>query len=106
VDSSFGARVAELVGWVTIPEAGPGEDKAAVKEAYLRRLQNAPVDAKTVKLADRVSNVQTLRNLGPEKQRQYYAQTVTYIMPLAEQASPWFSRWFAVWQAEFADLGG
>jgi len=105
VGRGFGPHVAELVQWVTIPEPGPGEDKATVKEAYLRRLRNAPLDAKTVKLADRASNVQTLRNLRPEKQRQYYAQTVTYILPLADQAGPWFSRWFAAWQAEFADLG-
>jgi GTP pyrophosphokinase len=100
----FGPRVAELVGWVTIPPTGPGEDKATVKEAYLRRLAQAPRDALRVKLADRASNVQTLRNLKPDKQRTYYAQTVTYIMPLAQKADPWFSQWFAGWQADFADL--
>jgi guanosine-3',5'-bis(diphosphate) 3'-pyrophosphohydrolase len=105
VRAGFGPRVAELVGWVTIPERGPGEDKAAVKEAYLRGLAQAPLDALRVKLADRASNVQTLRNLNPDKQRTYYAQTVAYIVPLARQADPWFSQWFAVWQADFADLG-
>jgi guanosine-3',5'-bis(diphosphate) 3'-pyrophosphohydrolase len=105
VSEGFGPHVAELVGWVTIPELGPGEDKATVKEAYLRRLPDAPVDALRVKLADRASNVQTLRNLAPAKQRAYYAQTVTYIVPLARQADPWFSQWFAAWQADFADLG-
>lgn len=105
VRDRFGPRVAELVGWVTIPERGPGEDKTAVKEAYLRGLAQAPLDALRVKLADRASNVQTLRNLNPDKQRTYYAQTVAYIVPLARQADPWFSQWFAVWQADFADLG-
>jgi guanosine-3',5'-bis(diphosphate) 3'-pyrophosphohydrolase len=105
VSEGFGPHVAELVGWVTIPELEPGEDKATVKEAYLRRLPDAPVDALRVKLADRASNVQTLRNLAPAKQRAYYAQTVTYIVPLARQADPWFSQWFAAWQADFADLG-
>jgi guanosine-3',5'-bis(diphosphate) 3'-pyrophosphohydrolase len=105
VSARFGPHVAELVGWVTIPELAPGEDKATVKEAYLRRLPDAPVDALRVKLADRASNVQTLRNLAPAKQRAYYAQTVTYIVPLARQAHPWFSQWFAAWQADFADLG-
>jgi guanosine-3',5'-bis(diphosphate) 3'-pyrophosphohydrolase len=99
----FGSRVAHLVGWVTKPEAQPGEDKDTVKEAYLRELRRAPRDAVLVKLADRASNVQTLRNLAPEKQRSYYAQTVTYIVPLAA-AHPWFDRWYAQWQAEFADL--
>ncbi len=103
LDKRFGPRVAELVGWVTIPSAGPGEDKTAVKEAALRRLSKAPGDAVLVKLADRLSNVQTLRNLKPERQRRYYEQTVRFIVPLAA-ADPWFERWYAAWQAAHADL--
>lgn len=102
VAQTFGPRVAELVRWVTIPDAA-GRDKAQVKEAYLKRLADAPDDAKLVKLADRVSNVQTLRNLGLEKQRSYYAQTVTYILPLA-QGFPWFARWYAGWERAHHDL--
>jgi len=102
--AGFGTRVAELVGRVTIPAAAPGEDRAAVKEAYLRGLAAAPRDAVLVKLADRASNVQTLRNLAPVRQRLYYAQTVTYIVPLAA-GEPFFAAWYAGWQADFADLG-
>jgi guanosine-3',5'-bis(diphosphate) 3'-pyrophosphohydrolase len=104
VTEHFGPRVAELVGWVTIPDAGPA-DKTAVKTAYLKHLAEAPEDAKLVKLADRVSNVQTLRNLKPEKQRSYYAQTVAYILPLAS-GFPWFASWYATWQQAHADLAG
>jgi guanosine-3',5'-bis(diphosphate) 3'-pyrophosphohydrolase len=99
----FGPRVAELVGWVTIPEAGEGEDRAEVKKASLGRLASAPRDAILVKLADRLSNVQTLRNLGEDRQRAYYAQTVRYIVPLAA-AEPWFDGWYSDWQAAHADL--
>jgi (p)ppGpp synthase/HD superfamily hydrolase len=99
----FGPRVAELVGWVTIPKTGPGEDKQAVKRASLRRLTAAPGDALLVKLADRASNVQTLRNLSLDRQRSYYAQTVEYIVPLAA-AEPWFAAWYRDWQAAHADL--
>ena len=99
----FGPRIAELVGWVTIPEAGQGEDRAEVKRASLARLAAAPRDAILVKLADRLSNVQTLRNLGLERQRGYYAQTVRYIVPLAD-THPWFAAWYRDWQAEHADL--
>jgi guanosine-3',5'-bis(diphosphate) 3'-pyrophosphohydrolase len=99
----FGPRVADLVGWVTIPEAGPREDRAEVKKASLHRLASAPRDAILVKLADRLSNVQTLRNLGKDRQRAYYAQTVRYIMPLAA-AEPWFDGWYRDWQAAHADL--
>jgi guanosine-3',5'-bis(diphosphate) 3'-pyrophosphohydrolase len=101
--AAFGPRVAELVGWVTIPDPGPGEDAAAVKERCLRRLRHAPPDAILVKLADRASNVQTLRNLPPDQQRAYYAQTVRHIVPLAAR-QPWFAAWYAGWQAELADL--
>src|SRR5262249_57441499 len=63
ISTVFGPRVAELVGWVTIPEPGPGQDRASVKEEYLRGLRRSPHDAILVKLADRASNAQTLRNL-------------------------------------------
>jgi GTP pyrophosphokinase len=98
----FGDRVANLVGWVTIPETAG--DRKEAKEAYLRGLEHAPDDAIVVKLADRVSNVQTLRNLSPRKQREYYAQTVRYIMPLAASRG-WFYTWYACWQEEHRDLG-
>ena len=66
---------------------------------------DAPAQARLVKLADRASNVQTLRNLAPERQRYYFAQTVTYIVPLAAM-NPWFAQWYAAWQRDFADLEG
>jgi (p)ppGpp synthase/HD superfamily hydrolase len=103
ITNHFGPRVAELVRWVTIPETGPGQDEGTVKYEYLRRLKDAPEDARVVKLADRASNVQTLRNLKPRKQREYYAQTVQHIMPLASDF-PWFARWYAQWRTAHADL--
>ncbi len=103
IAAQFGPYVAELVGWVTIPAAADGASRGAVKEKYLRGLTAAPADALLVKLADRASNVQTLRNLPPARQRSYYAQTVTFIVPLASRL-PWFARWYAGWQADFADL--
>lgn len=103
VRAAFGDRVADMVGWVTIPDAEDGADKQAVKEAYLRRLADAPDDAVLVKLADRASNVQTLRNLRPQKQREYYAQTVTYILPLAASRG-WWALWYASWEEAHRDL--
>lgn len=99
----FGPRVAELVDWVTIPEPGPGEDRLAVKLASFSRLADAPRDAILVKLADRASNVQTIRNQPAGRQHDYYQQTVEYIMPLAA-AEPWFAAWYRDWQAAHADL--
>jgi (p)ppGpp synthase/HD superfamily hydrolase len=105
IAAAFGPRVAELVTWVTIPEPGPGQDKAAIKEDYLRGLRHAPEDAILVKLADRASNAQTLQNLPEDRQRAYFAQTVEHIVPLAA-GEAWFAAWYAGWQAAFAALAG
>jgi GTP pyrophosphokinase len=103
VRAAFGDRVADMVGWVTIPDAADGADKKAVKEAYLAGLADAPDDAILVKLADRASNVQTLRNLRLDKQRDYYAQTVAYILPLAASRG-WWALWYASWEEAHRDL--
>jgi GTP pyrophosphokinase len=104
VRAAFGERVAEMVGWVTKPEAGEGDDRKALKEAYLARLKDAPEDAILVKLADRASNVQTLRRLALPKQREYYRQTVDYIVPLAASRG-WWALWYASWEEGHRDLG-
>jgi (p)ppGpp synthase/HD superfamily hydrolase len=103
VRAAFGDRVADMVGWVTKPDTEEGADKKVVKEAYLKRLAGAPDDAILVKLADRASNVQTLRNLRPSKQREYYAQTVAYIVPLAASRG-WWALWYASWEKSHRDL--
>jgi GTP pyrophosphokinase len=103
VRAAFGDRIAGMVAWVTKPEAADGADRKESKEAYLAGLAAAPDDAILVKLADRASNVQTLRNLAPPKQREYYAQTVRYIMPLAATRA-WWAEWYASWQEAHRDL--
>lgn len=105
VEAGFGPVVAELVDWVTKPPTpGTGRQaKRAARAAYLRRLRDAPREAVLVKLADRASNVQTLDLMPPGFQRRYYAETLTYIVPLAE-ADPWFDAWYASWRKQFAHL--
>ena len=104
VRERFGDRVAAMVSAVTKPEPEDGADRKAAKDAYLSHLKDAPDDAIVVKLADRASNVQTLRNLRVPRQREYYAQTVTYIMPLAASRA-WWADWYAAWQEAHRDLG-
>nr|WP_042193916.1 HD domain-containing protein [Kibdelosporangium sp. MJ126-NF4]CEL20949.1 GTP pyrophosphokinase, (p)ppGpp synthetase I [Kibdelosporangium sp. MJ126-NF4]CTQ95537.1 GTP pyrophosphokinase (EC 2.7.6.5), (p)ppGpp synthetase I [Kibdelosporangium sp. MJ126-NF4] len=95
VREKFGGRVAELVGWVT-----KGDDRAA----YLANLASAPKDALTVKLADRMSNVQRLGTHPRQaKQQSYYRETVRTIVPLT-RGFPWFAQWYARWQAQFSHL--
>jgi (p)ppGpp synthase/HD superfamily hydrolase len=84
-------------------EPADGADRKAAKESYLESLRDAPDDAVLVKLADRASNVQTLRNLGQARQREYYAQTVRYIIPLAEPRD-WWAGWYSIWRTEHQDL--
>lgn len=107
IETEFGPVVAELVDWVTKPPAGDTgrAAKRAAKSAYLRRLREAPPEAVLVKLADRASNVQRLHQMPPDFQRRYYAETVTYILPLAAGV-PFFEDWFAAWRKEYAQLAG
>jgi GTP pyrophosphokinase len=103
VRATFGDRIAAMVAWVTKPETADGADRKAAKEAYLKSLAAAPDDAILVKLADRASNVQTLRRLAPPKQKEYYAQTVRYIIPLAKDRA-WWAEWYASWAEAHRDL--
>lgn len=104
VRDRFGARVAELVDWVTKPEPADGGSAEQARAAYLARLHTAPPEVLLVKLADRVSNVQRLdTHPRPAKQRSYYQETVAAIVPLA-QDHPWFRDWYAAWQQHFAHL--
>jgi (p)ppGpp synthase/HD superfamily hydrolase len=103
VRAGFGDRVAELVAWVTKPEGSePG-----LKQRYLAGFASAPADVLTVKLADRYSNVQRLHtHPRPAKRAAYYAETIRYVLPLAE-GSPYFRERFGQWAAHFAPhLGG
>jgi (p)ppGpp synthase/HD superfamily hydrolase len=104
VRAAFGPRTAELVDWVTKPDAAEGEDPAEVRAGYLARFASAPADVLTVKLSDRYSNVQRLdTHPRPAKQASYYAETVRNIVPLA-QPFPYFQGLFTQWQQHYAHL--
>lgn len=97
----FGEPVAELVGWMTKPEPQPGEDPKEVRKRYLAQFGTAPEKAVTVKLADRLSNVQRIHDY--EKGRSYYRETVEHVMPHAHRV-PWFAEKFRQWQQSYAYL--
>jgi len=51
-----------------------------------------------LKLADRLSNVQRLEtHPRPGKRADYYAETVTHFLPLAE-GRPFYEHWYAFWR--------
>jgi guanosine-3',5'-bis(diphosphate) 3'-pyrophosphohydrolase len=102
VEQRFGPDVRELVDWVT--QQPVGEDRAESRQAYLDHLADASPRVLTLKLADRLSNVQKLdTHPRPEKQATYYAETVAHIVPLAAQV-PWFAEWFDQWKQRYAHL--
>ena len=104
VANHFGQPVATLVDWVTKPEPAQGQSSAEVRAAYLLRLRDAPADALSIKLADRLSNVQRLdSHPRPEKRASYYRETLRSVVPLA-QPYPWFHEWYAAWTSAFAYL--
>jgi (p)ppGpp synthase/HD superfamily hydrolase len=97
VRAAFGERVAGLVDWLTKEEPAPGEPAVQARRRYLARLRQAPAEARAVKLADRISNVQRLDTYpDPVKRERYRAETVAELVPLAADL-PWFSAWFAAW---------
>lgn len=98
VERRFGPQVRRLVEAVTKPETGAKAD-------YLRGLRTAPPQARLVKLADRVSNVQELHRMPPDFQRRYYRETVTHILPLAAE-EPWFAAWYDDWRRRYSHLDG
>jgi (p)ppGpp synthase/HD superfamily hydrolase len=106
VRGAFGQAVADLVGWVTKPDAGPGEDKTAARLRYLSSLVDAPDEVLQLKLADRLSNVQRLEtHPRPAKRASYYAETVEQLVPLAAR-HPWYEQWFGAWRERYAYLLG
>ena len=104
VATKFGQPVATLVDWVTKPEPAEGQTSAEARAAYLLRFRDAPADALTIKLADRLSNVQRLdSHPRPEKRASYYQETLRSVVPLA-RSHPWFHDWYATWTSKFAYL--
>lgn len=100
VKAEFGLKVADLVAWATKPPTPEGVDKAHHKAAYLQRFNHAPIDAITVKLADRYSNVQRLGN-HPDvaKRYSYFRETVENVLPLAT-VHPQFAELYQQWLAD------
>ena len=71
IESQYGARVAELVGWLTDvskPEDGNRRDR---KNLDLEHTANAPADAQTIKLADIIDNTRSITRSDPDFARVY-----------------------------------
>jgi hypothetical protein len=81
----FGPEVADLVDWLTAPD-----DPDDLRVYYERLRQNAPLDAKVLKVADRVDNLRSIQALvmrtGERHRRwagSYLRRTIWQVLPLA-----------------------
>jgi guanosine-3',5'-bis(diphosphate) 3'-pyrophosphohydrolase len=100
----FGAGVAEIIRWLTIPPVREGETREQVRAEALKNVARAPAPVRLLKLADRLSTVQQIDNHPIlERQRQRFLETKTYLMPLAADF-PWFAEQFALWHEAFVHL--
>jgi guanosine-3',5'-bis(diphosphate) 3'-pyrophosphohydrolase len=104
VRARFGADTAELVGWLTAPEPGAGEDPGQARARYLARFVSAPDVVRLIKLCDRYSSVQRLdTHPRPARRRSYYLETREHLLPLAA-STPGLAELFAEWDRNFRYL--
>jgi len=79
-------EVAEIVGWLTdkyTKEAHPDLNRKARKERERQRLAGAPVEARTLKLLDRLSNLVDMRGATAGFQRLYADESEALLGALA-----------------------
>jgi (p)ppGpp synthase/HD superfamily hydrolase len=60
IETAFGAKVAELVGWLTDVSKPSDGNRRVRKHLDLLHTAEAPPDAKTIKLADLIDNTLTI----------------------------------------------
>lgn len=83
VRSEFGTEVADLVNWLSdqsSPETGNRSDRKALERAHI---DQAPADAKTIRLADLVHNLSTVEDLSPKFRLIYLAEKELLLPHLA-----------------------
>jgi GTP pyrophosphokinase len=82
----FGKRVADLVSAVSKPKKGDPRFSSDSErhQFYFKQLAAASVDAKILKLADRLQNMRTLGSCLPEKQTRKINETHWVYFPLLD----------------------
>jgi (p)ppGpp synthase/HD superfamily hydrolase len=85
----LGDRVAELVHAVTLdPLEGFGGDKPARDRVYYARFAESPAGAHTIKLHDRIDNVNDMATWPTEGQLGYLARTRETVIAALRPRSP------------------
>ncbi|NPA75453.1 MAG: bifunctional (p)ppGpp synthetase/guanosine-3',5'-bis(diphosphate) 3'-pyrophosphohydrolase [Euryarchaeota archaeon] len=91
IKNEFGAEIYQMVKALT--KKRPWESEFDMVK-YMARINAAPVEARVVKLADRLNNVFCLQYSSEEKRKWYLEETVRWYLPLAKRTSPYFSVWY------------
>ncbi|TDP48204.1 HD domain-containing protein [Zavarzinia compransoris] len=86
IEVDFGPEVAELVSWLTKPEASGAGDREARKAQECAHLAAAPVRAKAVKLADLIDNTATVVERDPIFAATYLREKLAVLDVLADAA--------------------
>lgn len=82
--SNVPAEVAELVMWLTKPKRPPGVDKLTFTKALYAKLgREGPVEARQIKVADRLCNLSDTKAWTDDFRRVYIADTHHLTLSLA-----------------------
>lgn len=88
----FGVEVAELVAWLTDVSRKEDGNRAVRKGLYLEHIARAPVHAKTIKLADLISNIQSIVPHDPKFARVYLREKAAMLEVLKDGDSTLWER--------------
>ena len=80
----YGARVAELVDWLTDVSSPEDGNRQVRKQLDLEHTANAPADAQTIKLADLIDNTRSITQSDPDFARVYMKEKVRLLTVLTK----------------------
>lgn len=92
ISGQFGGNVLRRVLALTKPErlriAKPGIEKEEMTSKYYRGIMYSTPDVRTIKVCDRISNLQEMDGWNRERQYRYLQETLKYIAPIAICTNP------------------
>ncbi|MVA99819.1 HD domain-containing protein [Nitratireductor sp. CAU 1489] len=84
IEAQFGAKVAELVGWLTDVSKPEDGNRAKRKAMDRDHIAKAPPEAKTIKLADLIDNTASIKARDPDFWRVYRREKAALLNVLQE----------------------
>lgn len=85
VEAQFGRNIALMVSVLSKPKADSQVSRSTQLSTYIDRLNQAPIQTRLVKLADRLDNVrESLTAVDRDFQEDYLKETMKTYLPMAE----------------------